>query len=116
MAYDALAFLFESHENGISHLRVVLFFGSFLHIVTLHFINSLSHEVSNNLSKLKQHISKSPDISFEEKWELIENMNSFNGFDACGYFTLGKPHLTSIVSNFTTFIIVLTQFRMAEKP
>ena len=49
-------------------------------------------------------------------FKLIENLNTFNGFDACGYFTLGKSHLTSILSNFTTFIIVLIQFKMAEKP
>ena len=75
----------------------------------------MSQEVSENLCELKNSILLSPLIPFEDKYQLIERMNSFNGFDAKGYFTLGKQLLTSIVSNFTTFIIVLIQFKMAEK-
>ena len=84
-------------------------------LILLYYINVLSHEVNGNLSELKNSISLSPHIHFEDKYQLIERMNSFNGFDANGYFTLGKQLLTSIVSNFTTFIIVLIQFKMAEK-
>ena len=75
----------------------------------------MSQEVFENLCELKNSILLSPLIPFEDKYQLIERMNSFNGFDANGYFTLGKQLLTSIVSNFTTFIIVLIQFKMAEK-
>ena len=75
----------------------------------------MSQEVNVNLCELKNSILLSPLIPFEDKYQLIERMNSFNGFDANGYFTLGKQLLTSIVSNFTTFIIVLIQFKMAEK-
>ena len=90
-------------------------YGSFLFLTLLYYINVLSHEVNENLSELKNSISLSTHISFEDKFQLVERMNSFNGFDANGYFTLGKQLLTSIVSNFTTFIIVLIQFKMAEK-
>ena len=75
----------------------------------------MSQEVFENLCELKNSILSSPLIPFEDKYQLIERMNSFNGFDANGYFTLGKQLLTSIVSNFTTFMIVLIQFKMAEK-
>ena len=72
--------------------------------------------VTGNLQELKDAISLSSVIPFEEKSQLIEKINSFNGFDACGYFTLGRNHLTSIVANFLTYFILLIQFRMAEKP
>ena len=53
---------------------------------------------------------------FNEKWQTItiQKINSFDGFNASGFFTLGKPNLTSIVANFITFIIVLIQFNQSE--
>lgn len=114
-AYLALSFLFDSYENGTPLIRVVTLYGSSLFIVLLYYINVLSHEVNENLCELKNSISVTPFINFEDKFQLVERMNSFNGFDANGYFTLGKQLLTSTVSNFTTFIIVLIQFKMAEK-
>ena len=72
----------------------------------------MSQEVANNLHRLKPNIYK---LKSDEKDELIDKINSFQGFNACGFFTLGKPLLTSIVANFTTFIIVLIQFKMAER-
>ena len=71
--------------------------------------------VTENLYELKDTLSLSSQISYEQKSQLIEKINSFNGFDACGYFTLGRNHLTSIVANFLTYIILLIQFKMAEK-
>ena len=96
-------------------IRMATLYASFLFLTLLYYINVLSHEVNENLSELKNSISLSTLICFEDKFQLVERMNSFNGFDANGYFTLGKQLLTSIVSNFTTFIIVLIQFKMAEK-
>ena len=51
-----------------------------------------------------------------ERWKTtaIERINSFEGFDAAGFFTLGRPNLTSIVANFITFIIMLIQFYQSE--
>ena len=71
-------------------------------------------EVADNLSNLKDSIAESSLFTFEEKWQLVEKMSSFTGFDAWGYYRLGKPLLTSMVANFTTFIIVLIQFKMSE--
>ena len=70
---------------------------------------------TESLHELKDTISLSQQISHEQKLALIEKINSFRGFDACGYFTLGRNHLTSIVANFLTYIILLIQFKMAEK-
>ena len=45
---------------------------------------------------------------------LIEKTKNFDGFDASGYFVTGKPLMSSFVSNFVTFIIILIQFRTSE--
>ena len=112
-AYFAMSFVFDSYED-VAPAKILFNFGFFLVILTLHNINCLSQEVTDNLRKLKESIAQTSAISFEEKWQVIEKMNSFNGFDGYGYFTLGRSHLTSIVANFTTFFIVLIQFKMSE--
>ena len=108
--------MFDSNGTNIPLIRIASLYGSFLNILILYFVNLKSHEVTENLGELKDSILLSPVINSEDKCQLIEKMNSFNGFDANGYFTLGKQHLTSILSNFTTFIIVLIQFKMSEAP
>ena len=35
---------------------------------------------------------------------------SFKGYDAAGFFKLGKPLLVGIFANFITYLIVLIQF------
>ena len=45
---------------------------------------------------------------------IIRTLEDFNGFDGLGYFTLGKPLLTSVTSSIITYLIVLIQFRMSE--
>ena len=110
-SFLAMSLLFD----GISIISILLLTSSLLFYGVFYFLNYLSQEVTDNVSKLKETISISSVIPYEEKFKVIENINTFNGFDGCGYFTLGKPHLTAILSNFTTFIIVLIQFRMAEK-
>ena len=110
-SFLAMSLLFD----GMSIINILLLTSSLLFYGIFYFLNYLSQEVTDNVCKLKETISLSSVLPYEEKWKLIENINTFNGFDGCGYFTLGKLHLTSILSNFTTFIIVLVQFKMAEK-
>ena len=81
--------------------------------IYLYHFNSVSHELTNNVQKLAKALSKS-EICFETKFYIIEDLKSFQGFDALGFFTLGKPLLTSIAANFATFIIVLVQFKLTE--
>ena len=110
--YIAISFLFE-FDNGSGLLaKIGTLVGSLFIISTIIYINFMSQEVANNLHRLKPYIYK---LKCEEKDELIDKITSFQGFNACGFFTLGKPLLTSIVANFTTFIIVLIQFKMAER-
>ena len=113
-AYFAMSFLFDLPVDEIPLIKILFSYGFFLVLFTLYYINGVSQEVADNLSNLKECIAGSSLITFEEKWQLVEKMNSFTGFDAWGYYKLGRPLLTSIVANFSTFIIVLIQFKMSE--
>ena len=86
-------------------------FGTIAMILTLCYINFLSQDVTNNLQELAEYISEARIT--DENWKVItiQRINSFEGFDGHGFFTLGRSHLTSVVSNFITFIIVLIQFQ-----
>ena len=83
-------------------------------ILTLCYINFLSQDVTNNLQKLAECISDARIT--DENWKVIaiQRINSFEGFNGHGFFTLGRSHLTSVVSNFITFMIVLIQFKQSE--
>ena len=110
--YLAISFLFEFDNGSGLATKIGTLVGSLFIISTIIYINFMSQEVAKNLHRLKPYIYK---LKSDEKDELIEKITSFQGFNACGFFTLGKPLLTSIVANFTTFIIVLIQFKMAER-
>ena len=45
---------------------------------------------------------------------MVNQLQDFRGFDGLGYFTLGKPLLTSITANILTYLIVLIQFKISE--
>ena len=89
-------------------------FGTIAMILSLCYINFLSQDVTNNLQKLAECISDARIT--DENWKVIaiQRINSFEGFNGHGFFTLGKSHLTSVVSNFITFMIVLIQFKQSE--
>ena len=88
-------------------------FGTIAMILTICYINFLSQDVTNSLQELAECISESQITN--ENWKVItiQRINSFEGFDGYGFFTLGRSHLTSVVSNFITFIIVLIQFKQS---
>ena len=83
-------------------------------VLTLCYINFLSYDVTSNLHELKDCISEA-EIS-NERWQsnTIQRINSFEGFDAHGFFTLGRPHLTAVVANFITYLVVLISFKESE--
>ena len=84
-------------------------------VVNLRYFNVLSCDLTKTVHQLKRAILRSG-IDFEGKSYIIEELQCFQGFDAHGFFTLNRPLLTSIISNFTTFIIILIQFKMSENP
>ena len=109
--YFVISFFIDLNEFNSLTLRIIWLLASFLSILYVIYINFLSDEVSNNLNQLKFYIHE---LKTDEKDRIIEKINSFQGFDACRFFTLGKPLLTSIVANFMTYIIVLIQFKTAK--
>ena len=88
-------------------------FGAIAMVLPICYINFLSQDVANSLQELAECISESQIT--DENWKVItiQRINSFEGFDGYGFFTLGRSHLTSVVSNFITFIIVLIQFKQS---
>ena len=109
-AYFGIAFVIDS--NGLrSYIpRIGMFSVTFFTVQYVIYINFLSQEIAENLQSLKFYIYK---LKSDKKDQMIEKINSFQGFNACGFFTLGKPLLTSIIANFITYMIVLIQFKMA---
>ena len=94
-------------------LLVQFTFGTISMILSLCYINFLSQDITDNLQELAEHIAEAQIT--DENWKVItiQRINSFEGFDGYGFFTLGRSHLTSVVSNFITFIIVLIQFKQS---
>ena len=94
-------------------LMVQFTFGTIGMILSLCYINLLSQDVTNNLHELAECISEAQIT--DEKWQVItiQKINSFQGFDGHGFFTLGRSHLTSVVSNFITYIIILIQLNQS---
>ena len=56
---------------------------------------------------------KSEEIIKMKKLVLC-HLSRWENFDACGFFTLGKPFLTGLLANFITYIIILIQFQLTE--
>ena len=116
-AYFAISFFFHTSGGILTASKVArissFVFSTISMISILGFINFLSQEITEHLHELKDCILE---LDGNEKWRIItiQRIDSFNGFDACGFFTLGRPLLTSIVANFTTFLIVLIQFKLGE--
>ena len=111
-AYFAIAVLVDSNVT-LNSPRIGMFSCTFATILYVVLVNFLSQEVAENLQGLKFYLYE---LKIDKKEQIIEKINSFKGFNACGFFTLGKPLLTSIIANFITYMIVLIQFKMAENP
>ncbi len=47
--------------------------------------------------------------------EILEQLRAFKGFSALDYFYINRTFLSSIVSTFITYMIILLQFRVGEK-
>ena len=108
--YSALSFVLDEKSSHFSLFPFIIFM-----VVNLRYFNVLSCDLTKTVHQLKRAILRSG-IEFERKTYIIEEIQCFQGFDAHGFFTLNRPLLTSIISNFTTFIIILIQFKMSENP
>ena len=92
--------------------------------------NIASQRVVDVLERLKQRIV---DLTIEDPDELIclndqmyslsyarqkvlHDLDKFQGYTGGGYFTLGKSLLSTLISNFVTYLIILIQFKLSESP
>ena len=48
------------------------------------------------------------------KQKILYNLKRFQGFTGGGYFTLGKSLLSTLFSNFATYLVILIQFKLTE--
>lgn len=102
-------------SSGISSSIVLL--------LTLIYLNTLSHQVFEKVKELREWLLE---LTFETQestnngssgghlTKAIQLLKAFKGFDCCGFFVLGRPHLTSIIATFATYIIILIQFKFAN--
>ena len=48
--------------------------------------------------------------------KVLHDLGKFQGYTGGGYFTLGKSLLSTLISNFVTYLIILIQFKLSESP
>lgn len=96
-------------------------------ILILIIVNFVSEDLRLELRELQKHLSLT-EVSQDESIEidgklikkanlrlfLMDRMNDFQGFEVGGFAYLGKPFLTSIITNVITYLIVLIQFKVSE--
>ena len=67
--------------------------------------------IKSNGSLLTEKVdAKTLQYSIEDAAKILDR---FQGFDCGGFFTLGKPLLTSITATFATYFIILVQFKLS---
>lgn len=85
-------------------------------LFTLCYLNALSHRVSLKVKELIELLleleTRSSKTAYFDK--VIRILWFFRGFDCNGFFTLGKPQMTSITATLVTYIIILIQFKISE--
>ena len=101
-------------------------FGALASSVALWILNSQSEEIKQSVSKLKNTLG---DLEISDgiiqidgrfhseayaRGHLTNKLAEFQGLDANGYATLGKPLLTSVFATYITYLIILIQFKMSE--
>ena len=94
------------------------------HGIVIQFLNLASQtmvDLTNDLKMAVKHTNmKVTNIVWNDKFEssvfakdiVLDNLEDFQGFEAQGYFTLGKSFLSSIVSIFLTYVIILMQLKL----
>ena len=92
------------------------------------FLNLVSQEVQDKVRELRKALENSlfdenEMISIDDQKQqnakerrnvLVKHLEEFQGFDGYGYFHLSKSLLTSIITNFMTYLIILIQFKVSE--
>ena len=124
-AYLLLDYALSSRTSEYWFVQATFFLGSLCPALVLWILNKQSEDIKQDLEKLKEDIRNISVIDdFVEingnfhlesyaRQNLIDTLSEFQGFDACGFVTLGKPLLSSIFANFITYLIILIQFKIS---
>ena len=100
-------------------------FGALAAAVALWILNGQSEEIKLGMINLKDTLGglvvSNGVIEIDGRFQseayargyLIHKVAEFQGLDANGYVTLGKPLLTSIFASFITYLIILVQFKIS---
>ena len=129
--YASISYLMcNSYENRqlnsiIADCVGKISFGVLLCII-LYISNEASQQLFNAMQAMKQAIIEMPNIDDDiivldgkeyfgnyARYVLLERINSFKGFTACDFYDLGRPMLSTITSNFITYLIILIQFKLS---
>ena len=100
-------------------------FGALAAGVALWILNGQSEEIKQDMLQLKDTLGglvvSNGVIEIDGRFQseayargyLTDKLAGFQGLDANGYVTLGKPLLTSIFASFITYLIILVQFKIS---
>ena len=78
-------------------------------------LNDMSQNVFKDVQILKDKLLTLDWSQNQNKLAIAHLLDSFKGFDCNGFFSLGRPLLTSVTSNFVTYLIILIQFKIYEQ-
>ena len=124
-------YLFMDYAQSFSANTFELFqcaqniFGALAAAVALWILNGQSEEIKQGMLNLKDALGglvvSNGVIEIDGRFQseayargyLINKLAEFQGLDANGYVTLGKPLLTSIFASFITYLIILVQFKIS---
>ena len=85
----------------------------FAYMYLLYIICYMSEQIVSRVQTLKiKIIETDPRIANREILYLA--LGEFQGFDGNGYFTLNNSLLTGMVASFTTYLVILIQFKQSE--
>ena len=112
-----------SNEKNAMYASAYVFMGlqQVFFVVNLNVASQVITEMVQVLGKkIKQTNMTEMKIEWNGQWEstsfvkeiVIEDLQEFQGFEGEGYFTLGKSFLSSIVTNFLTYFIILIQLKL----
>ena len=131
IAYNIIAVAFTlSYSDHLAESLIGL--GYFLNWALVSILFVLMIEISSNIAnKVKSLNNALMKMNIEDKSYLLCNngrfqcaqqsraelyhlLSDFQGLTGNGFFVLNRPCLSSIISSFLTYIIILVQFRITE--
>ena len=124
-SYLCMDYALSSANQSTALLCASNIFGALAAVLALWILNGQSEEIKQIVSNLKDTLGdivvSNAIIQMDGRFHsevyarghLINKLAEFQGLDAYGYATLGKPLLTSVFANFITYLIILIQFKIS---